>query len=291
MSLNDKFDLYLKLFKEKQDLNGFILTDKCDSLLFSCLAGCVEGIEVNVAAAQRSGQWFRRPLEYTTQVNLGEIVSSGYPECYECGGSKSTISRDQLLGLAWYAWCNKRLDISEGVIKYALAHFGIMGKGVISRTFIGFGILSTFAWISYRLGGPSRYWLRILSADLGITAGVVGFAAHLQVLHVHLRSEITGNQRDRELAIKIAHVHALRTEHNNTYFNYVANVIGSLLQYNELFPEDRLPTEMDRVSGWLWERDPGLDWQPTEDNTEHTGGDFLWAAAWDLGKIKGGSNV
>src|SRR5690606_36989106 len=64
----------------------------------------------------------------------------------------STISRDMLLGLAWYAWCNKRLDISEGVIKYALKNWGVMGEGDPARTNIMPNLFSTFCWISYRLG-------------------------------------------------------------------------------------------------------------------------------------------
>lgn len=276
MQLIDKFDRYLALFKQKQDDSGFILTDKCDSLLFSCLAGCVQGVDIKVDVARiDEGTWLRRPMFYL--------------ECYECGDSKSTISRDQLLGLAWYAWCNKRLDISEGIIKHALKNFGIMGKGVLSRTFIGGGLLSTFAWISYRLGGPSRPWLRFISVGISSTRGIIDFQAHLQVLHYHLRSEITGHQRDRGRSQEIALEHAKRTDNKNSYFNCVAG----LLDRNEtlldiaLFPDDRLPQDADRFSGWLWERDPGFDWCGGLDpDKQHTGGDFLWTAAWYLGKIK-----
>lgn len=279
MDLQEKFDLYLEMFKDKQDWDGFILTNKCDSLLFSCLAGCVEGIGLEpLHACDANGQWFRRPLDV-------------YKECYDCGGSKSTISRDMLLGLAWYAWCNKRLDISEGVIKYALKNFGVMGKGPLSRTFIGPSLLATYAWISYKLGGPSRAWLRYTPAGSGSIKGVVDYQAHLQVLHYHLRSEVTGTRRDRQRAADIACKHSLRTEGKNLYFQYVFVGPQEKVYYssklNAMFPDDRLPQDDDRCSGWLWERDPGFAWQPGLDpDHQHTGGDFLWAAAWYLGKIK-----
>jgi len=145
-SLEQKVQTYLKLLPMVQDKYGFIYSDDCDSLLFTSLIGCVPGVSLHIDAARsaKSSMWERRPCD---------------KPCYPAH-SKSSISRDMLLGLCWYAYHNKRLDITEHVIKYALNNYLIMGEGVISRTFMTPALLSTFAWASYKMGGPSRPWLR-----------------------------------------------------------------------------------------------------------------------------------
>jgi hypothetical protein len=105
--LEEKYKIYKSLLK--QDQYGFIESDECDSLLFTGLVGCLPSITVNIDSAfdKTTGMWHRRPTSTPCFPN----------------GSKSTISRDMLLGLACYAYHNKRLDISEQVIKYSLSHW------------------------------------------------------------------------------------------------------------------------------------------------------------------------
>jgi hypothetical protein len=262
-----KFNKYLELIKSKQDVNGFIETDKCDSLLFSGLVGCVPGVKVILETARSGGgRWFRRPVHY-------------YSECYSCGESKSTISRDMLLGVAWYAYFNKRLDISEGVINYALSHLCVMGKGPLSRTFMTPSLLATFAWVSYKLGGPSRPWLRWIPEDFN--AKLSGYQAHLQALHVMLRQLVTGKTTLRQEVT----LNRLRREHPKNPLMWVnarddaSNIwLYALLSDDTVWPNGELPNSwMHRKDSWVVQRDDGPDWRPsTEDNKVHSGGDYLF---------------
>src|SRR5687768_2231383 len=149
ISREQKFNLYLKNLK--QDKYGFVESDRCDSLLFTSLTGCVPQVEVNIGAAFDGELWHRRPVDKPCfDCNTGENL-----------GSKSSISRDMLMGLAWYCYHNKRLDISEQIIKHAMSNWGLMGKAtdiktLWSRCQIMPSLFATFCWISYRLGGPCR---------------------------------------------------------------------------------------------------------------------------------------
>lgn len=274
--LQRKYYTYLGLVKTAQDQDGFVEGNECDSLLFTSLVGSIPSISVDIDKAfnSKDGTWHRR-----------QITKSCFPD-----NSKSTISRDMLLGLAWYSWYNKRLDISEQVIKYALSHFGIMGKAVntktlLSRCFIGPGLLSTFAWISYRLGGPSRAWLRWIPADYG--HNLRGFQAHLQVLHILLRAKLSCKMSESDRR-KLKN-HASRQKRNPLFQYAVGNNNQAIfwLLNEQWWPETDLPSRKDRKSQWLPMRDDGPDWAGTTDNPDHkhSGGDFLFVAGLVLGKI------
>jgi hypothetical protein len=107
-----------------QDPDGFLHTDRCDSLLFSGLlahTSPVSGVEVNLAAArdeEEDGKWWRRPISYQ--------------ECWESGESRSTISRDMLLGVMWATMPmsdSEALDILLPLYEYGKAHLWVMGEG------------------------------------------------------------------------------------------------------------------------------------------------------------------
>ena len=181
-----KYNNYIKWIKKHQDKDGFILSSHCDATLFSGLIGCVPGIEVNITAAHDpyTDMWHRRPITLSACCELeswslferiGQILKAkttdkvAIKKIFEKGSS--TISRDMLMGILYYSYYNNRLDISESVIRYALSHWCIMGIGSPTRTFLTPGLLSTFAWVSYRLGGPSRPWLRYLPQSENKTDG------------------------------------------------------------------------------------------------------------------------
>lgn len=258
--LKNKFDKYIKLLPSVQDKHGFIYSDECDSLLFSGLIGCVPEIKVDIEAAFDSDKqtWQRRPIENP---------------CYPCG-SKSSISRDMLLGLAWYAWFNKRLDISEQVIKYALSHWLVMGEGLKSRTILMPGLLATYAEISYRLGGPNRWWLRYCPQIE--STSMTGYQAHLSILHVLLRKELTGNSSSLyKRTVKAQY----ERQPNNPLYAYAAGDIDKavqLLSDERYWPSDRLPTERDREANWLFQRDEGEAWLPGYGNKVYSGGDYIF---------------
>lgn len=182
-----------------------------------------------------------------------------------------------LIGLLWYAWCNGRLDISEGIVNHALENWGVMGKGVLSRTVISPSLLSTAAWVSYQLGGPSRSLLRMIP----VTDGTMkrDYEAHLHVLHLMLRNRLEDTPRAHSRTLRnYADVHR-----NNALFQVAAGEITDavrLLNDPFTFPASRLPTAHDRKSPWLWERDYGIDWRPDPSTVKtHSGGDYLFVYA------------
>lgn len=304
LNLQQKFDFYLSQLKSQQDAAGFIYSDECDSLLFSGLVGSVPKTNIDISKAQdpKSGQWFRRPTflepcydcsqpwsfwsricEIWKAVDLKSLSKSSYRQTFaaqaqaifEQGGS--SISRDMFVGMAFYCWFNKRLDLSESVVKYALKHLCIMGQGTPTRTLLTPGLLATFAEISYCLGGPNRWWLRKIPQSED--PSLVGFEAHLSVLHILLRRYLTGENPFRDVLWK-----QYVRQPTNPLFAFAADVISgarNILLMPSLWPEDRLPTNRDRSCNWLLERDMGTDWQPdttSPTTTVFSGGDFLFTA-------------
>lgn len=290
MSLTNQFNLYKRLIKNEQDKHGFIASDQCDSLLFTGLVGCTPGVYVDIRAAMApDGSWQRRPTDappcydctdkWTLKTRLVSIYKywkeNGFDKVamakiFEKGGS--SISRDMLVGLAWYCYFNKRLDISESVIKYALSHRLIMGDGTPTRTILTPGLLSTYAWISYKLGGPSRWLLRYIPQSE--SSKVVGFEAHLSVLHILLRNKLTGMNKYSNLLT----AHAKR-EPRNALFQFAAGNTEAaeyLLSDTILWPANRLPTSDDRYEQWLFQRDDGDDWLPGGQFKQHSGADFIF---------------
>lgn len=273
-SLKTKYDKYLKLLPTQQDFYGFVDSKHCDSLLFTGLLGCDPNVKVYIEKAMgQPGQWFRRPI----YNSYGELDFK--KECFTCGQSKSTISRDMILGLCYYIYYNKRLDLSEQLIKYALKNSLIIGKAVdfstlFGRCFLSPGLLSTLAWISYRLGGPSRPWLRHLPQFE--SKSVVDFQAHLSVLHILLRAQLTGKNRHK----KLLEAHYNRQPKNPLFCIATGRKeqAETILLDNSLFPEDRLPTTHDRYVNWLPMRDDGKDWLPdlSSPATCHSGADYIF---------------
>jgi hypothetical protein len=272
LTLAEKYDRYLTWIPQHQDKYGFIDTAHCDSLLFSGLVGCVPSIHIDIEAAFDGKLWHRRPIE-----------KSCFPE-----HSKSTISRDMLVGLVWWVYFNDRPDIATNIVWHALKNWGIMGKAVnlstkLGRCFIGFGLLSTFA----KLSGKWYFWpLTLLPADVNMKTLPTGYAAHIQVLHVLLRDLIDGNDPTTN-QILLRHVvrEPMNPLFNIATGNYQAAI--DVLSNVSLFPEDRLPTSKDRRESWLPQRDFGTDWFPANGPAvQHHGGDFVFCY-WLMTYLKG----
>ena len=269
--LNKTKAIYLAQIKFLQDSDGWI-DFKCDGLGFNSLLACLPEFDVDLDAAfdEGRGLWHRRPLR---------------TPCFDCAtktdvGSKSSISRDMLLMLAWSIFYNGRIDLSEQVIKYALSHKLIMGEAVnlrvkLGRCLMSLPLLSTYAWISYRLGGPSRWWLRWIPTLA--SSRVVDYQAHLAVLHGLLRDRLTETSPPAHQNLYAEH--AARNP-ENALFQYAAGDSTkalAILSDPRYFPENRLPNSNDRKTGWLWERDQ-TDYVTELDkpSKQHSGGDFLW---------------
>lgn len=174
----------------EQDEYGFVESDKCDSLLLSALISSA-GYAVDISAAEDDpGHWYRRPL--------------GYAECYASGESRSTISRDQLLGLYWHIWAHQDLGMANRLWAYGQSHFWRMGEGRLggADTVMNPAMISTLAQMIYRMGGRSHKE-RLLPVIWSMTTepGQL-YRNRLVALHLGLRRELYGNvglQADRVL--------------------------------------------------------------------------------------------
>jgi hypothetical protein len=260
--IEDKIIIYKRLLKQDED--GFIESTECDSLLFSALAGCVPGIKVDIDKAFDGKTWQRR-----------QCSNPCFPE-----HSKSSISRDMLIGLAWFSYYNSRLDISESVINHAIKNHMIMGEGKLSRTIMTPGLLSTYAWISHKLGGKSRSWIRWIPT--GVPTGLSGYQAHLAVLHNLLRKELTSSEKYGKMFYSY-----YEQSKNNPLFAIAAGrhtEAENSLMNGSLWPDQRLPSELDRKPQWLMERDES-EWLPSPGIKVHSGADFLFTA-WLLEKMR-----
>lgn len=260
-----KASLYLSLGSTVQDSDGFVMSEACDSLLFSGLYGAAGGVVSIDAARDEKGAWHRRPLA------LGECFGDG---------SKSTISRDMFLGLLWYILEYQRLDLAEELFAYGLEHDWVMGEGDVSRIYFTPGLQATLAELIYKLGGKDRPAYRAIPQSYPFNTG---FAAHLDVLHILLRAELTGSVEKK--GKEVLKYNALRSP-RNALFSYAWHRYSdgdqsstyALLLDETLWPADRLPTAKDRCEGWITQRDEGSDWEPCEEDVTHSGGDFLFVA-------------
>ena len=255
-----------------QDVYGFLGT--CDSLLFTGLLGTVPGTNIDLLHARDSkGAWHRRPMVYGC-----------YPH-----QSKSTISRDMLLGVLYWAYYNKRCDVVDDLIDYSFKHFMVMGKGPLSRTLMSPSLLSTAAWISYRLGGPSRKWLRAIPYMGG--EKLTGFEAHLQVLHLLLRKQLKTDDCYKYQRRWINY-HLNRCPTNPLFLHAAGfNALAmDELDNPKLWPVDRLPTTRNRKEPWLFQRDTDTDdWKPAVKGTPvetHSGADYLFLVSMILRDIE-----
>lgn len=303
-NLEGKYQKYLQLIKTVQDPWGFIESHECDSLLFSSLIGCVPDVRLDIKAAFDGERWHRRPLtpfsmnpccgcwdpnrpenqvKLKTKVfelakYLWQVKTKYDPKAIKniMSYKGSTISRDMLVGLAWYAWHNKRLDIAESVVSCAMKNWGVMGEGDYARINIMPGLFATFCWISYRLGGPSRAWARWIPADNG--AKLDDYQAHLQILHILLREELAGKSGKFD---SIKAYHAARQPNNPLFQSAVGQDLKALelLTNERLWPSDRLPQAVDRKTQWIPQRDEGDDWKSVkglDGFKHHSGGDFVF---------------
>lgn len=263
-ALNQKASLYMDLISQVQGPSGFIESDACDSLLFSSLAATA-GVPVNVLAAEESpGRWLRRP--------------AGLPECFQNGLSRSTISRDQLLGVLWWAFRTKQKDAINRLWDYGESRDWFMGDDNASGTHtLMTPIVPLLSRLRNSLNNKTldSFWASI-SLPSEVPPPKTGFEAHLQILQLLLDKQLRNGYT--KPALYIIQEQAKR-QPNNPLFQYVSGNVEAavdLLLEESIWPADRLPESRDRFSPWVLERDLGRDWQPGGEPKKHSGADFLF---------------
>lgn len=162
----------------EQDVHGFVEAEKCDSLFLSGLVSSA-GYDVDIEAAEgEPGEWFRRP--------------TSYPECWASGESRSTISRDQLLGLYWHIWTHGDLAMAERLWDYGMERGWKMGDGRHhgADTLMNPAMLSTLAQMIYRLGGEDNSARHVPTIWHVTTEEGQFYRNRLTAVHLTLREEL-----------------------------------------------------------------------------------------------------
>lgn len=266
-ALRAKYELYLGLAAGQLDAAGFV-APKCDSLLFSSLAGVAGLRQIPVVAAERSpGEWHRHP-SFT---------------CYP-NESKSTISKDMFVGLFHYLWKTKNVDAMRRINTYGSEHNWFMGEAVdfetkVSRTLLSLPMIS----LLQSMIGMSL----VENSEDGI--GVKpGFEGHLHVLRLYLDALVHGATSSSDLSTLESYTRSYPRNalYNAIYHRYSDGEFTtavSVLMDESLFPADRLPTSQNYCTHYLWQRDPDEDWLPCDEGLTHSGVDFLYAASIILG--------
>lgn len=264
---------YLTLLPDVQGEAGFVDADHCDSVLFSGLMASSGIDSIDVEAAEddaKPGRWYRRPVTE--------------PECYSIGASRSTISRDMLLGVMWWAWAEKRLDVLERMWSYGEARDWFMGDDSAGGFHTQLGpLIPLLAREILALGGEDHWaWRRIPLASES-DEGKTDFEAHLQVLQIMLNAEVSYGVTEKGLARLREQA---ERQPGNPLFQYALHawtdgqldVAANLLLNEQYWPTGRLPTSADRCSNWVLERDSGADWEPCDAGRTHSGGDLLFTS-------------
>ncbi len=256
-------DFYLSETAHVRDKHGFV--PGCDGLLFTSLS-IVGGFKADLYAAYEDGKWYRTPTK----------------DCYSDGRSKSECSKDGFIGLLWSLYYTGDLRGSEKLISYGRSRNWIMCEGGYSRVWFSFQLRKTLADIVYRLGGKNHYTMR--AYPVYWAKGLKGFEAHIQTIHILLRSKV--NNKITKSAIDRVKEHYSRNPRNAFFvFAYHYFVDGDhketilSLKDEDLFPRDRLPTSQDRCEEYIWQRELGHNWEPCPDEEEtYTATDYLFVA-------------
>jgi len=266
-------DRYDALQPSVQDARGWSDTDRCDALLWASLraASGVPGVDVGAAEAS-DGRWLRRPADM--------------PECYAAGESASTVSRDMLLGVLWWAWTARDAGAVSRLWAYGLSHGWSMGSGDPGATTLNPNLIGLLARVCLALGAscPGAGIAAAIPA-LYVDPAPRGYVRHLEVLQILLRGEIAGGITAHEAARLKKH---LDEQPGNPLF-LAAQALwggedaGNMAQLLHAWPSDRLPDASDWCSSWRTETEDGSsgslpcgDTGPGGGPRAHSGGEILF---------------
>ncbi len=271
-ALRAKLNLYLTLSSKHQDTHGFVMSDECDSLLFSSLYATANPLVRITDARDVKGAWHRRPQM----------------DCYPAH-SPSTISQDMILGLLIYLHKLSDRDyglaarLTSDLYKYGIKHSFVMGKGDPARTYLRPPLQATLAELLYHLTGYNDVVTRNIP-QLWPTKNT-DYELHLEILHIYLRGSI---QCKIDTQMLKALNNAVARSPENAFFQYVLHKFtdkdqtkaASLLLDQKRFPNTSLPTNRQRDTEYLWQRDPNQDWRPNTEAPlkEYSGSDLIFVA-------------
>lgn len=277
-NLRIKKDIYCELSRKNLQEKTY-LGDKCDSLLFTSLYAAVCG-EVDLSSWEDPsvpGKMYRNPER----------------DCYP-DESKSSISRDMLLGYMTYLWKQRDLTNAAEMISYGKSVTWVMGEyndaEGLSRVLMTPQLISLLTDIESKLSTGAA--LRLVGEDDAVLINT-GFRAHLDVLRIVLSGSVRSGISEIERLILKGQSERVRENalFQAAYARYnggdQTNAVLLLMDENR-FPVGKLPdNHTNQCEGYVYQRDPGEDWAPCPDRElhQHDGVDFLVAASIALGDL------
>jgi len=277
-NLRIKKDIYCELSRKNLQEKTY-LGDKCDSLLFTSLYAAVCG-EVDLSSWEDPsvpGKMYRNPER----------------DCYP-DESKSSISRDMLLGYMTYLWKQRDLTNAAEMISYGKSVTWVMGEyndaEGLSRVLMTPQLISLLTDIESKLSTGAA--LRLVGEDDAVLINT-DFRAHLDVLRIVLSGSVRSGISEIERLILKGQSERVRENalFQAAYARYnggdQTNAVLLLMDENR-FPVGKLPdNHTNQCEGYVYQRDPGEDWAPCPDRElhQHDGVDFLVAASIALGDL------
>ncbi len=261
--------LAAKLARYTQSVQPVELTfaDDSDGLLFASLTAAGTGQTFAVERWEgKPGEFFRNP---------------DHAKC-------KPTSRDMYIGLMWYMWAAKRVDLAERVFDYGLDHVFVMDARDKGTSYLLEDEQFTLALVAHRLGGKDY---TVWKLPTPCTSKLSGFEAHLQSLVIGLRALLDAGDTVNEKCAK----DLAAGQPNNAWFAAVAGLYSGdqthtveMLLDPRYCPDDRLPESKDRCEPWLWQRDEQpKDWEPCPNERKtHSGGDCALSMAVALGGLR-----
>jgi hypothetical protein len=284
VEVKHKQQVYCELSQTRYESQGWVHS-KCDGLLFTSIHGLVcDYVSVN-QFQKLAGLWKRSPTQ----------------DCFANGESKTGISRDMLTGLLLYAWHHERRDILVELIAYGEDNGWDMCDGEhkdeqwrLGRCVVSPTLKATIYELSAQMGNDCD--TRCAAARLVPQVWDPhqrSFPAHLLQLHFLVRGLAQGALNDNQIdqlrwQVERVPQNALFRANYALWTTGDMTEVVNLLLFSPRFPEDRLPGSGEHCTDYLWQRDPGADWQPcAEENQTHYGTDYLLVSAIVLGELRG----
>lgn len=240
IELSTRANLYKNLISAEMDSHGFILTDTCDSLFFTgLLSAAVPSYNIDIVAARTDNQWFRRPGK-----DCGPSFSN----------SRSTISRDMILGLYWHIWAHQDRRLAEEL--YASikdSNYILEGEGTLGELYVLPDYVYMLSKMITSMGGPNEF------GDLSLPqvfSKEDGYVSHLTVWSIVLKGKVRGYIFDNEYR-ELERIYLTNTSnplYSAAYHKYSDGDLSearSLLLDTKFWPDDRLPDNRNYCTDWL----------------------------------------
>lgn len=292
INLENRLDYYLSQ-DGGSDEYGFN-NENCDSLMLTALQNAAGGDVDIFQARDGDGRWWRRPQRDCLSNQIFNRDNPTLPK--KSPSSKSSISRDMLIGVMLACWANKDFDCIDDMIIYGEDHKVLLGweygehDGSIdgkNRVIVTPALMATMRDMRHALEGSDKR-----DSTPQIWSNLEGYQSHLQALHILIRGLI-----DHGVSQKMLDVikHSIDKDPTNALYHAIYHkfVDGNQSEaFDLLFAHfgDELPSSATQCGSYRYMHGNPKDWEPCpKEKHIHRGTDHNIVAALILGRLDGAS--